>query len=217
MHALRILAAESPEVVASRWCKIFEEPATKTLGNNKQFDMALSRGSIPRSMHAMMGEDGGRRRISRGRIGFFPVDGCCVPLSHLDSKGGAALRDFIQRLPVLSEKVHRVRGEGLLEEAAAKHPEETACCFRLRSGASLVFDAGNSEDPDRKTPATRRFSPKNHESSLGTRSRRDNRHRRTEVPEASRPGVHFPVILNPVFLCSGHFTGRVRARRARAW
>jgi len=99
--AVRLAAAE----VARR--------ARGAIAARGRFVVALSGGSTPRALHALLADPGGpfAAAIDWGRVHVLFGDERCVPPDHPDSNYRMARETLLDRVPIPPGQVHRLRGE----------------------------------------------------------------------------------------------------------
>jgi 6-phosphogluconolactonase len=105
------------------------------IARHGRFRWALSGGTTPRKLYALLARPPLVRRIDWSRVEFFWGDERCVPPDHADSNyrtAREALLDLIQPDPA---HVHRMRGEDPPEQAAAAYEAELRRAFELREGS----------------------------------------------------------------------------------
>jgi 6-phosphogluconolactonase len=129
------LVRRAAEEVASR-----AEAAAAARG---RFTVALSGGSTPRGLYALLADAGApfRARVPWGATHVFFGDERCVPPDHPDSNYGMARAALLARVPLDPAKVHRMRGEladpGL---AALEYEAELDEAFALHEGERPRLD-----------------------------------------------------------------------------
>jgi len=99
-------------------CRFVIERAQEAIAAHPKFTLALTGGSTPRGLYQRLSE---HPTLPWDRFELFFGDERAVPLDHPDSNAGMA-RDTLTRHPfVPPERVHRMRGELPVEEAAADY------------------------------------------------------------------------------------------------
>ena len=91
------------------------------------FRMALSGGSSPKAVHALLCDEKKpfRARIPWERLHFFWGDERCVPPDHPDSNYRMALESLLSKVPVPPEHIFRIQAELPDADKAADLYEET--------------------------------------------------------------------------------------------
>lgn len=106
------------------------------IARHGRFRWALSGGTTPRKLYALLARPPLVRRIDWSRVEFFWGDERCVPPDHADSNyrtAREALLDLVQPDPA---HIHRVRGEDAPESAAASYEAELRRAFELPEGSA---------------------------------------------------------------------------------
>jgi 6-phosphogluconolactonase len=94
-----------------------------------RFSVALSGGTAPREMYALLTHEEFVARIPWEGVHLFWGDERCVPPRHPRSNHAMAWDAFIRHVPISGENVHRMQGELPAEEGAARYREELAAYF----------------------------------------------------------------------------------------
>ncbi|MBI4277706.1 MAG: 6-phosphogluconolactonase [Armatimonadetes bacterium] len=119
----------------------FAEHARRAVAARGRFMVALSGGSTPRGLYAVLAGDPYREDILWARTHVFWGDERCVPPDHPESNYGMAREVLLSRVPVPPENVYRMVGEHADPEAAAARYEAVLReVFHLDAGNVPVFD-----------------------------------------------------------------------------
>ena len=104
--------------------------------------MALSGGSTPKKMFAMLANDAAlRNRMPWSRVHFFWGDERHVPPDHTDSNFRMANETMLSRVPVPPENIHRIRAENPdAGKAAEDYEQELREFFMLGPEQLPPFD-----------------------------------------------------------------------------
>lgn len=94
-----------------------------------RFSVALSGGTAPREMYALLASADVAARIPWEGVHLFWGDERCVPPAHPRSNFAMAHEAFIARVPIPAANVHRIRGELPAEEGAARYRKELEAFF----------------------------------------------------------------------------------------
>jgi 6-phosphogluconolactonase len=97
---------------------------TAAILRHGRFLIALSGGSTPRAMHARLTAPDLREVLDWSSVEFFWSDERAVPPDHPDSNYGMARTTLLLPLDISDPQVHRMRGEALDLEAAAREYEQ---------------------------------------------------------------------------------------------
>ena len=104
--------------------------------------MALSGGSTPKKMFAVLANDAAlRNRMPWGRVHFFWGDERHVPPDHTDSNFRMTNEVMLSRVPVPPENIHRIRAENPdAGKAAEDYEQELREFFKLGTEQLPPFD-----------------------------------------------------------------------------
>ncbi|MCL4876744.1 MAG: 6-phosphogluconolactonase [Anaerolineae bacterium] len=89
-----------------------------------RFSVALSGGSTPESLYALLATEAYASRVDWPMVHLFWGDERCVPPDHIDSNYRMAQHAFIKSVPIPVENVHRIPAERPPEEAARLYERE---------------------------------------------------------------------------------------------
>ncbi|MDD4891079.1 MAG: 6-phosphogluconolactonase [Phycisphaerae bacterium] len=92
--------------------------------------VALSGGSTPQKLYALLAGPPNSTRLDFSAIDFFFVDERCVPPDDSESNYCAVNRLLFRAVGVAAEKSHRIRGELAPVVAAVEYEAELRSCFR---------------------------------------------------------------------------------------
>ncbi len=73
--------------------------------------IALSGGSTPKQLYALLGSAPGRDAVPWPHMHFFWADERCVPKDHPESNFKLAYDSFLSDMPLPAENIHRIKGE----------------------------------------------------------------------------------------------------------
>ncbi|MFL5264689.1 MAG: 6-phosphogluconolactonase [Anaeromyxobacteraceae bacterium] len=179
--ALMHVAAEE---VASR--------AASAVQARGRFTIALSGGSTPRALYALLADPAApfRARVPWDAVQVFFGDERHVPPDHADSNYRMAREALLGLVPIRPESVHRVRGElPDADEAALEYEAELSEAFALREGERPRLDV-----------ALMGMGPDGHTASLFPGSAALGEEARLVVaPYVPKFGVHRVTLTLPVF------------------
>ncbi len=105
--------------------ELFRDAAKAAIAARGKFTVALSGGSTPKSLYALLAMPEWNKQIDWTRVHFYWGDERCVPITHPDSNFAMVDRELLSKIAASPENVHRFPVE--LEEPekiAAKYEEE---------------------------------------------------------------------------------------------
>jgi 6-phosphogluconolactonase len=94
-----------------------------------RFSLALSGGTTPQGLFALLASHPYRDRIDWQRTHIFWADERCVPPDHEGSNYGVGARLLLSKVPVPNTNIHRVRGEMDPASAASAYEREMGSFF----------------------------------------------------------------------------------------
>ncbi len=121
----------------------FVRMAVEAVRERGTFTVALAGGSTPRSLYTLLASwsEPFRARVPWDKIHFFWGDERHVPPEHAESNYRMARETMLERAPVPSENVHRIKSENMNAAKAAEEYEETLReFFKLAEGQLPRFD-----------------------------------------------------------------------------
>ena len=131
-------AAAVAEAAADRIVAV----ARNAIRRRGRFHVALSGGSTPPPIYALLAMPPRVGAVDWARVEFFWGDERAVPPDHPDSNYGAAASALLRKLDIAPERIHRILGElPDVEEAGARYQEELARVFATPvDGLPPIFD-----------------------------------------------------------------------------
>jgi 6-phosphogluconolactonase len=105
-----------------------------------RFAVALSGGSTPRSLYALLGTAEYKEQIFWPQVHLFWGDERCVPPDHADSNYRMVRESLLSNIQIPGANVHRMAGEKEPQAAAAEYEEKLRAFFHLAPGAFPRFD-----------------------------------------------------------------------------
>jgi 6-phosphogluconolactonase len=128
--------------VAKRAAQEFVEAAIAAVNEKGSFNVALSGGSTPKALHALLVDDGAlRAQLPWDKMTLFFGDERHVGPGHPESNFRMANETLISKAPVKPEQVLRIKGEYQDTEKAAKEYEQAIrASFKIGDGQFPRFD-----------------------------------------------------------------------------
>lgn len=105
-----------------------------------RFTVALSGGSTPRRLYALLATPEYRERIPWPRVHLFWGDERCVPPDHPESNYRMIQESLLSKIAIPERNVHRMAGEKEPQIAAAEYEAELKSFFQLCDGGLPRFD-----------------------------------------------------------------------------
>jgi 6-phosphogluconolactonase len=104
----------------------FVTGASEAISANGIFHVALSGGSTPLPLYALLALPEWAARVEWSRVHIYWVDERCVPPDHADSNYRLAHESLLARVPILTANIHRIRGEIDPAQAAVEYEKVIA-------------------------------------------------------------------------------------------
>jgi 6-phosphogluconolactonase len=106
--------------------------ASEAVTKSGRFVIALSGGSTPQPLYVLLASERYMRLIDWSRIHLFWGDERCVPPDDPRSNYRMVRETLLDRVPVPSGNIHRIRGEADPEVAAVAYEQELRAFFGTR-------------------------------------------------------------------------------------
>jgi 6-phosphogluconolactonase len=142
MQNREIQIVENGEAVSRAAAEMMVNLALKELKSKEPFTVALSGGSTPKNMFAVLANDADlRNRMPWDRVHFFWGDERHVAPDHTDSNYRMTNEAMLSRVPVPSENIHRIRAENPdAGKAAEEYEQELWGFFMLETEQLPAYD-----------------------------------------------------------------------------
>jgi len=130
------------EATAAAAAQTFVDLALAAVAAQKPFRVALSGGSTPKRLYALLASRPEFRDAAPwGKIHFFFSDERHVPPDHADSNYNTAKQGLFSKLPIPAANIHRVHGElADAADAAGRYQNTIAASFGGNSEEVPAFD-----------------------------------------------------------------------------
>jgi 6-phosphogluconolactonase len=137
-----IQIVENGEAVSRAAAEMMVSLALEKLKSKESFAVALSGGSTPKNMFAILANDAAlRNRMPWDRVHFFWGDERHVAPDHTDSNFRMTNEAMLSRVPVPPENIHRIRAENPdAGKAAEDYEQELRGFFKLEAEQLPAFD-----------------------------------------------------------------------------
>jgi len=112
----------------------FVAASVDAIGASDRFTVALSGGSTPQNLYALLATDAYASRIHWPRVHIFWGDERCVPPGSPASNYRMARVALLSRVPLPAANVHRIRGEDEPAAAAAAYERKLRELFGTPAG-----------------------------------------------------------------------------------
>lgn len=118
----------------------FSQLAHECVEASGRITVAFSGGSTPKHLYSLLASADYQNRIPWNNVELFWGDERCVPPDHPESNFRMAQEALLSRIQISAENIHRMRGEGQPQSAAAEYEKELQRFFGLNSGGLPRFD-----------------------------------------------------------------------------
>jgi 6-phosphogluconolactonase len=138
----RIQIVSSGQELAREAALEFVRLTTNMGYGGRNFTVALSGGSTPKSLYSLLaGDENMRSAIPWEKIHFFWGDERHVPPDHPESNYRMAYEALLSRIPITAANVHRIKSENPdAHQAAAEYEQDIRDFFQLPEGGFPQFD-----------------------------------------------------------------------------
>lgn len=140
MNKHEIIVCRDVDELAQRGATEFVKLAQHSVREKGRFAVALSGGSTPRALYALLATPEFKRQAPWSEVHLFWGDERCVPPDHADSNYRMAREFLLANIEIPGRNVHRLAGEKEPAAAAAEYEGELKNFFRLAPGAFPRFD-----------------------------------------------------------------------------
>lgn len=132
MAALKVFPGREQLIQAA--ADKFVRVAAKAIATQGRFSVALSGGSTPRPLYALLGSEIFAGRVDWSRAHLFWGDERCVPPEDPRSNYHLVRETLLKIVPLPPEHIHRIRGEDDPLRAAAEYERELRNFFETGNG-----------------------------------------------------------------------------------
>lgn len=136
-----ILICRDLQGVSRRAAELFVRLASESISSSGRFAVALSGGSTPKALYALLTGDQFRPRVPWSKVHLFWGDERCVPPDHDESNYRMARELLLDKISIPQENIHRMPAEQEDHNRAADEYEQTLReFFDLEAGKWPRFD-----------------------------------------------------------------------------
>lgn len=109
--AVLVRTFPGPEELGRAAADYFVTLVRQSIAARGGFTMALSGGTSPKPLYALLGAPPYREAVPWPQVYFFWADERCVPPDHPESNYKLAFDAFLSRVPLPEVNIHRIKGE----------------------------------------------------------------------------------------------------------
>ena len=126
----RIITVPDVQALATTAAEFFAQAATKNIAAHGRFTVALSGGSTPKAVFALLAAEPYQTALDWAKIYFFWGDERCVPPDHQDSNYRMTKENLLAKVPVPEANIFRMAGEKEPAAAAQEYAAQLKAFFQ---------------------------------------------------------------------------------------
>lgn len=130
---IEIIKVADAAALAQTAAEYFARTAVENIARNGRFTVALSGGSTPKAMFALLAAEPFASSIDWGKIYFFWGDERCVPPDHQDSNYRMTKENLLAKVPVPEANIFRMAGEKEPAAAAQEYAAQLKTFFQTEA------------------------------------------------------------------------------------
>jgi len=136
----KIITSKTAADAAHAAARFFAETASEEASRKGFFASAISGGETPRRMHRLLGKQPYLDSIPWKSVHIFWADERCVSADDPSSNYGAAMRDFLEKVPIPNDNIHSMPVSLSPDTAACVYGDRLKSFFSGRGYNEPVFD-----------------------------------------------------------------------------
>lgn len=132
----------TPSAVAQAAAKLFADSINAAVQSRGRARIAISGGTTPKAMFALLADPAQPflKQVPWDKLDLYWVDERCVPPTDADSNYRMTNEALLSKVPLASERIHRMEGELDPAVAAARYESNIRNTFRLEGAETPTFD-----------------------------------------------------------------------------
>ncbi len=141
LETAQIIRVADAQALAQKAADLFQQMAAENIAQHGRFTVALSGGSTPKAMFALLASESHRNSIDWAHVYIFWGDERCVPPEHADSNYRMTNEALLAKVPMPPQNVFRMHGEQDPAQAAQEYAIQLQQFFQTDSWPrfDLVF------------------------------------------------------------------------------
>ena len=132
-RSLKISVFDTPEQLAFAAAERFVECAEEALRESDRFCVVLAGGNTPRRVYQLLATEPFNSRLDWSKVHLFFGDERAVPSHHPDSNYAMVYETLISKIAIPARNVHRIPGEGDVNENARQYENHLRSFFNGQS------------------------------------------------------------------------------------
>lgn len=140
MNKREVIICRDADDLGRRSAAEFVGIAKKARRERGRFTVALSGGSTPRALYALLAAPEYNEEIGWPQVHLFWGDERCVPPAHADSNYRMVRESLLSKIQIPAANVHRIAGEKEPRVAAVEYERELVQFFQLSNAELPRFD-----------------------------------------------------------------------------
>lgn len=130
----------TPPEVAESAAELFTSSVISAADARGIARVAISGGTTPKAMFALLASEEFAKQVPWDKLDLYWVDERCVGPEDADSNYRMTREALLSKVPLPTERIHRMEGELEPEEAAARYEAAIRNGFRLEGAETPTFD-----------------------------------------------------------------------------
>jgi 6-phosphogluconolactonase len=128
--------------VAEAAAQFFTDAVTKAAASRGMARVAISGGTTPKAMFALLADPAKPfvKQVPWDKLDLYWVDERCVPPDNAESNYRMTSEALLSKVPLATERIHRMEGELDPEVAAARYESTIRNTFKLEGAETPTFD-----------------------------------------------------------------------------
>jgi 6-phosphogluconolactonase len=132
----------TPAATARAAAQLFSDAAVKAAASRGLARIAISGGTTPKTMFGLLANPAEPflKQVPWDKLDLYWVDERCVPPDNVESNYRMTNEALLSKVPLATERVHRMEGELDPEVAAARYESTIRNSFKLEGAETPTFD-----------------------------------------------------------------------------
>jgi len=132
--------SSTPAALARAGAQLFTSAAVQAVASRGLARIAISGGTTPEVMFELLAAEPFVAQVPWDKLDLYWVDERCVPPDNAESNYRMTREALLSKVPLPSERIHRIEGELEPELAAARYESTIRNTFKLEGAETPTFD-----------------------------------------------------------------------------